>query len=216
MVRKISALILGFVVSIYPSASLAQVLNAESDKVCSIHFWPAANMRAVVDSLVGPGLIDDLTGAGPLPEATENLRSSLSPKAQFDMLKSLDFAPLIHTARASFSLESEMDNPFSLKKKSPPLRAPETKCYIEIIMAGVSINSNEIYGAIMNSVVIVRVYSGSLNPDVAFFTGAAYKFHNAKGKIRHSSGELTGEMKFAFQENLKKIVDYAASRRAIP
>lgn len=216
MVRKIAAIVFGVIVSTYPSGSFAQVSNTGSEKVCSIHFWPAANMRAAVDSLVGGGLIDNLAGTGPLAEATETLRSSLDPKSQFDILRSLDFTSLIHTAKASFVLEPELSNPFSLKKKSPPLTTPETKCYIEIIMAGVSINSHAIYGVAMNSAIIMRIYSGKPYPDLAFLTGAGMKVDKAKAKIRHSSGELTGAMRLAFQTNLTKVVDYAASKRSIP
>ena len=172
-------------------------------------------MRAAVESLVGGGLIDSLAGVGPLPEATEALRSSLDPNSQFEILKSLDFAPVIHDAKPVFFLEPELIKPMSLKKKSAPLTKPETSCYMEIIMTGTVIDAHMIYGVSLNSGLIVRVYRSAPMPVLAVLSGAGTKIDKGKSKIRHSAAEMVGDLKLAFRHNLEQVLGYVAANKAI-
>lgn len=213
MLRNICAVIFGVVAAAAPNCAFAQASPPTSAEICSIHFWPAANMRAAVDSLVGGGLIDSLAGVGPLPEATEVLRSSLDQKSQFEILQSLDFTTVIRDAKPVFFLETELDNPFSLKKKSPPLTKPETNCYIEIIMAGAALNAHMIYGVALNSAVIVRIYRHGPVPDIAILTGSGVKIDKGKSRMRHSVAEMRDDLRAAFQKDLQKVLDYVASRK---
>lgn len=215
MFKKVFAIIFGVAAAALPSHSFAQAPAHAGEESCSIHFWPAADMRAAVDSLVGGGLIDSLAGVGPLPEATATLRSSLDPKSQFEILQSLDFAPVIRDAKPAFVLETELSKPLSLKKKSPPLTKPETNCYIEVIMVATAISSHMIYGVTLNSALIVRIYHGSPVPDLAIMTAGGTKIDKGKSKIRHSSIEMAGDLKLAFQANLKQAMDYVASRKPV-
>src|SRR5689334_12976810 len=100
-------------------AFIPAVADAQTSErpVCEVHYWPAQHTGAAVDALVGPGLLDELLGAGkPLPETAERMRKILSPEAQLGFLKQVDLSGLLGDASPTFHLESGGPDAFSLKK----------------------------------------------------------------------------------------------------
>jgi hypothetical protein len=178
---------------------------------CEVHYWPARNMGAAVDRLVGPGLIDDLLGAGKhLPATTEKLRESLTPEAQFALLKQVDFTGLLGSAPPAFHLETGDVQPFALKKKSLALLSPRADCYVEIMAGGISLNVHKIYGVTVSSAVVVRVYGRDPMPKVAVLTGGGTKIAKGMSKVSHSADDLATEMQRSFLNDLRDVVGYVA------
>lgn len=180
---------------------------------CEVHYWPAQHTGAAVDALVGPGLLDELLGAGkPLPETAERMRKILSPEAQLAFLDQVDFSGLLGGASPTFYLESGGPDAFSLKKSSPALLSPRADCYVEVIVGGLSLNVHKLYGATVSLAAVVRVYGRDSMPKVAILTGGGTKIDKGARKVARSTDDLTADIQRSFIADLREIVGQVAKR----
>lgn len=183
--------------------------------VCEVHYWPAQHTGAAVDSLIGPGLLDEVLGAGKrLPETAEKLRNVLNPEAQLGFLKQVDFSSLLGGASPTFYLENGGPDAFLLKKQSPALVSPRGDCYVEVIVGGVSLNLHKIYGVTISLAAVVRVYGRDTMPKVSILTAGGTKIDKGMSKVSRSADDLAADMQRSFLADLRKVVAQVAKRVA--
>ena len=207
--KGLLAALIGFC-AVAPAVADAQTSGRPA---CEIHYWPAQHTGAAVDALVGPGLLDDLLGAGkPLPETAERMRNILSPEAQLGFLKQVDFSGLLGDAVPTFYLESGAPDAFLLKKQSPALLSSRADCYIEVIVGAVSLNAHKIYGVTVSLGAVVRVYGKDIMPKVAVLTGGGTKIDRGARKVSRSADDLTGDIQRSFIADLRDVVGQVAKK----
>lgn len=187
--------------------------QTSGSRVCEVHYWPAQHTGAAVDALVGPGLLDDLLGAGKLlPETAERMRKILSPEAQLGFLKQVDFSGMVGDASPTFYLESGGPDAFSLKKISPALLSPRADCYVEVIVGSLSLNVHKLYGVTVSLAAVVRVYGKDTMPKVAVLTGGGTKIDRGARKVSRSTEDLTADIQRSFIADLRDVVGQVAKK----